>query len=50
MWPQKQNATLAAQISMVWKIGYFGKYRINTFKTVKCGAGKEIRRPVGPIV
>jgi len=32
---KKQNATLAAYISMVWKIGHVVKYRRNTFKNCK---------------
>jgi hypothetical protein len=35
---------------MVLKFGHFGKYIINTWKVLKCGAGEGWRRSVGPIV
>jgi hypothetical protein len=31
------------------KLGHFGKIR-NTWNVLKCGAGKEWKRSVGPIV
>jgi hypothetical protein len=34
---------------MVLKSGHFGKIR-KTWKVLKCGAGEEWRRSVGPIV
>jgi hypothetical protein len=34
---------------MVLKTGHFGKTR-NTLKVLKCGAGEEWRRSVGPIM
>ena len=35
---------------MVLKVGHFGKRFINTWKVLKCGAGEERRRSVGPIM
>jgi hypothetical protein len=34
---------------MVLKIGHFGKSIRNTWKVLKCGAGKEWRKSVAPI-
>jgi hypothetical protein len=35
---------------MVLKLGHIGKSISNTWKVLKCGAGEEQRRSVGPIV
>jgi hypothetical protein len=35
---------------MLLKLGHFAKWKRNTWKHLKCGAGKECRRSVGPIV
>jgi hypothetical protein len=48
MW--KKGTKSAAQQCMVLELGHFGKYVRNTFGVLKCGAGEEWRRSVGPIV
>jgi hypothetical protein len=35
---------------MELKCGHFGKYIINAWKILKCGAGEEWKRSVGLIV
>jgi hypothetical protein len=46
----KHNATFGAQLCTELKLGHFGKCIRNTSKVLKCGAGEEWRRSVGPIV
>jgi hypothetical protein len=45
-----KNAAFGTWLSMVLKLGRFGKQIRNTWKVLKCGVGEGWRRSVGPIM